>query len=292
MTCSHTIFPIGLGAMPLSLRGRPSESNAIEIIHYFIEQGGNLIDTADVYGLDDTDKGHNEKLISKALNQIGNATNNIIVATKGGATRPNGGWGLRGGHPKKLRKVCEQSLRNLNITEHALYYLHGPDPDIPLVDSVGELVLLKNEGKIKNIGLANITLNDLQLALTLTPIFAVQNRCNPFCKEDIKNGLIEFCRLNAIKYVPYCPFGGWAEHQQLNSSPFYRSLIEKYHSSSYLISLAWLLSKGEHIKPIPGMDRKEQIKINMKSLTLQLEQKDIHLIDSFPDLYSSIHVER
>lgn len=284
----YSLFPIGLGAMPLSIVGRPTEQEAIDVINLFLELGGNFIDTANVYGLDDADKGHNEKLIYNALKKS-RKIDHVFVCTKGGATRPNGGWGLQGGHPKKLRLACEQSLINLNITEHSLYYLHGPDPDVPLEDSLGELIKLKNEGKIKHIGISNVTFEELKLAVNLTTITAVQNRCNPFCKGDLKSGLVEFCKLNKIIFVPYCPLGGWLDHAKLASFDLYKNLISKYGISSYLISLAWLMAKGDHVIPIPGMSKKNHIMTNLESLNIKLLNEDLDKIDNFPDLYSSKH---
>ncbi len=286
----YSIFPVGMGAMPLSVAGRPTEQESITVIETFLELGGNFIDTANVYCLDDSDRGHNEKLICKSLKEVGKI-DNVIVATKGGATRPDGGWGLRGGHPKQLRHACEQSLINLSSSELSLYYLHGPDPAIPLEDSIGELVNLKKEGKIRNIGIANVTIEELKLATNLTTITAVQNRCNPFCKGDFKNGLIDFCKLNKIIYVPYCPLGGWLDHVKLASSDLYVHLAEKYQVTSYLISLAWLFMKGDYIVPIPGMDKKDHIIMNFKSLDLKLLSEDIARIDAFPDLYYPKHLE-
>lgn len=286
----YSLSPIGMGAMPFSVAGRPTEHESIHIIETFLELGGNFIDTADVYGLDDADRGHNEKLICKALKQIGKR-DDVLVATKGGATRPDGGWGLRGGHPKKLRHACEQSLINLKVSELSLYYLHGPDPDIPLEDSIGELVKLKNEGKIKQIGIANVTLDEVKLATTLTTITAIQNRCNPFCKGDLQNGLIDFCQLNDIIYVPYCPFGGWVDHVKLASSDLFTPLTDKYQVSSYFISLAWLLKKGDNIVPIPGMDKKEHVVMNFKAADFKLSDEEVARMDAFPDLYSPKHLE-
>lgn len=288
---SFPIFSIGLGAMPLSIAGRPSTTDAINVLQTFIELGGNFIDTADVYGLDDTDRGHNERLIRKSLKEMGK-NNNVFIATKGGATRPGGGWGLRGGgHPKKLRKACENSLTNLGLSQIDLYYLHGPDPDVPLQDSLEELVKLKEEGKIKNIGIANVNLKQLKTANELTTIAAVQNRCNPFCKDDFKNGVIEFCKLNQIVYVPYCPLGGWSEHGKLASSTQFQYFTTKYNVSSYEICLSWLVNKCDHIIPIPGMDRVEQISSNFHSLEVQIEENDIQKIDEFPNLYSPVHLD-
>lgn len=283
-------FPIGLGAMPLSLPGRPSEKEALEILFCFFENGGNCIDTADVYGLDDQERGHNEKLVAKAAKQFANSSD-LLIATKGGASRPNGGWALGGGQPNLLRQACEQSLKNLEIEAHYLYYLHGPDNKVPLADSLGELIKLKEEGKIMHLGIANVDLSELQFALTLTPLVAVQNRCNPFCKGDFTNGLIEFCGLQGLAYVPYCPLGGWADHQKLAEYPDFHKLALKLCLSTYVLSLAWLLQKGKHILPIPGMDKKEQVILNQGALSVVLDENDMSIIDQFPNLYSPKHVD-
>lgn len=284
------LSPIGLGAMPLSLINRPSERDAIAIISKFLETGGNFIDTADVYGLDDEDRGHNEKLIAKSIKKFGQ-NNNLLIASKGGASRPGGGWALGGGHPDKLRRACEQSLKNLEIEAHQLYYLHGPDPKIPLADSLGELIKLKEEGKIQHIGIANVDLSELQLAAQLTTIAAVQNRCNLFCKGDFNNGLIGFCYTNKIAYVSYCPLGGWSDHHKLSQHQAFQPFIKKYGISTYVLSIAWLLNKADHIIPIPGINEKQQIEINQEAVHLALSSEDLQNMDKFPDLYQPKHVD-
>lgn len=288
----NAIFPIGLGAMPLSIGdNRPSTAKASHIIKTFLEMGGNFIDTADVYGLDDTDRGHNEKLLSQAIKQF-DSNNSIIISTKGGATRPNGGWSFRdGGHPQQLQLACESSLKNLNVSAIDLYYLHGPDPHIPFADSLGALIKLQEKGKIKNIGVANVTLEQLKVACSLTTISAVQNRCNPFCKADLQNGLIAFCKSNNISYVPYCPLGGWAEHTKLSTSPLFDYFTKKYGVTSYQLCLAWLINKYDNIIPIPGMDKIDHVAANFHALNIALEQGDSKMIDEFPDLYPAIHID-
>lgn len=289
---NQALFPIGLGAMPLSITNRPSENDAIKVIEKFLALGGNFIDTADVYGLNEDDKGHNEKLVIHALKQL-SPKQDILLATKGGATRPGGaGWGMRGGLPTMLRKACEQSLLNLQISQHQLYYLHGPDPDVPIAESIGELVRLQEEGKIANIGISNVDMADLFVALRESRIFAVQNRCNPFCKGDIKSGLIYFCKTNDMLYVPYCPLGGWAEHAKIANSTLFKKLMKKYSVSSYVICLAWIRQLGENIIPIPGMLRVDQVAENVKAVDVQLDQDDVKLIADLPDLYSPKHSEQ
>lgn len=288
---SITITSIGLGAMPLSLSQRPAQREALTLIQYYIASGGNFIDTADVYGLDDNDRGHNEKLIAKALAEM-SCKHDVIVATKGGATRPNGGWGLRGGgHPHQLRAACEASLRNLSRDSIDLYYLHGPDPLVPLEESLGELLRLKENGKIQHIGIANVNLQQLQRALSFAPIAAVQNRCNPFCKSDLQNGVMQACHDNEMLYVAYCPVGGWYDHQQLMSSDLFAPLKLTHSLSGYQLSLAWLNSLKKNIIPIPGMVCIEQVDENGAAMSHLLTEEEMRMIAEFPDLYSPAHVD-
>ena len=146
------VEPIGLGGMPLSIQGRPDERTALTVIEAFLAGGGNFIDTAISYCLTNDDLGHNERLIAKALQNLGRT--DVIVATKGGLTRPDGRWDVDC-TPKWLRHCCEQSARDLG-TPIPLYYLHAVDSTVPLADSVGELVRLRDEGKIAAIGLSNV----------------------------------------------------------------------------------------------------------------------------------------
>lgn len=277
--------------MPLSIANRPSASESMAIITQFLELGGNFIDTADVYGLDIHDAGHNEQLIHRALERC-HASNRVIVATKGGATRPQGGWSFYGGgSPQHLRKACEASLHRLGKEAHDLYYLHGIDPLVPFEVSLGELTRLKEEGKIKQIGIANVNYDELVVATKMTSIAAVQNRCNPWCKADLNNGVLEFCKNNNIQYVAYCPLGGWADHQALISSASMLALKAKYGVSVYAISLAWLISCGDNILPIPGMDKCTQVQENFSALNLKLDLADIELINGFPNHFSPKHTE-
>lgn len=285
------LFPIGLGAMPLSLPGRPSQQDAIRVISTFIEHGGNFIDTADIYAVDITEAGHNERLVHAAVKASG-LQNQVVVATKGGATRPNGGWSFRGGgSPKHLREACEASLKRLERAEHTLYYLHGPDPEVPLADSWGELVRLQEEGKIQHLGIANVTLAQAKMVHNMAPLAAIQNRCNPLCKADFTNGLIDFCRENRIIYVPYCPLGGWGEHATLAKSSLFKPLIEKYNTSYYAICLAWLLQAQDNLIPIPGMHNVSQVISDIEASSLYLDRSDIETINQMIDRYQPIHLD-
>src|SRR5580692_572783 len=148
-----TVGAVGLGGMYLSIRDRPSEDDAVRTIHAALDAGITLIDTADVYCLDQRDIGHNERLIARALREKPHA--NVVVATKGGLERPSGSW-TRNARPVHLREACERSLKALGVSRIDVYQLHAPDPSVPLADSVGELAKLRAEGKIAHVALSNV----------------------------------------------------------------------------------------------------------------------------------------
>jgi aryl-alcohol dehydrogenase-like predicted oxidoreductase len=276
-----SVTAIGLGAMPLSIAGRPDERQAFAVIEAFLERGGNFIDTANVYCLDDGDIGHNERLIRRALQHFGRSAE-VIVATKCGLRRPNGAWTVDGS-PECIRSSCEQSLKALEVDRIPLYQLHAIDPRLGVKPTVEALAQLREEGKFLHLGLSNVNLDELQSALSIMPVVSVQNRCNPFEKEDLNNGLADFCRDRGITYIPHSPVGGHHGHTRLARQSTFLRLSGKYGVSPYCIVLAWFLSKGEHILPIPGASKVNSIVDSMKSLELRLEPADLHVIDRLPD---------
>jgi len=176
---------IGYGGMPLSLAGRPSEDQAIRAVHAALDSGATLIDTADVYCLDDSDIGHNERLIAKALKQWPGSKDHIIVATKGGLTRPGGRW-ERNGRPEHLRRACDKSLAALGVERIDLYQLHAPDPRVPFADSVGVLAELKAAEKVRCVGLSNVSVEEIEEARGIVEVTTVQNRLSPFFREALQ----------------------------------------------------------------------------------------------------------
>lgn len=273
---------IGLGAMPLSIEGRPDRSQALEVVKAFVEEGGDFIDTANVYCLDNADIGHNERLIREALSRLGKG-DAVVVATKGGLTRPQGRWEVDG-RPEWLRASCEQSLKDLGTEAIALYQLHAVDPKVDLAESIGELQRLKDEGKIRHIGVSNVSLEELQYALRWARIVSVQNRCNLLRKRDFDSGLVEFCEREGIAYIPHSPVGGHHGHKGLSKEPLLEELSRKYGASSHCIALAWLLQKGSHILPIPGASKVSSIRDSMRAPALRLDPDDARRIDRLADV--------
>lgn len=271
-----TLNPIGLGAMPLSIQGRPDEGQALKVIEAALNGGVDFIDTANAYCLDDSETGHNERLLSKAIKTT-KSKEKVVIATKGGCVRPYGDWGVDAS-PKSLRAACDKSLKDLGVSKIDLYYLHAPDARVPFADSIGELSNLKSEGKISHIALSNVTVAQIKEALSMTRIEAVQNRCNPIQRMDLTNGVLELCKKEEIAYVAHSPVGGHRGHVALAQHPFLRELSTKYGQSVYTICLRWLLSLGENIFVIPGASKISSITDSLKAAEFSLSPEDIQKI--------------
>jgi aryl-alcohol dehydrogenase-like predicted oxidoreductase len=269
------VQPIGLGGMPLSIQGRPDERTGHMVIEAFLARGGNFIDTANSYCLDNGDLGHNERLIAATLQVLGRR--DVIVATKGGLTRPSGRWDVDC-TPAWLRRCCEQSARDLGAPI-ALYYLHAVDPNVPFADSLGELVKLRDEGTIGAIGLSNVTARHLHQALELTEVAAVQNRCNLLERRDVDSGLVARCGELGIAYVPYSPVGGHWGHRRLAANADLARIAAKHGTSPHAIALAWLLALGPHVLPIPGASKVASIENSLTAVNVQLEAADLAVLD-------------
>ncbi len=275
------VFPIGLGAMPLSVDGRPEEEQAIKVIHAAIDAGMNFIDTADVYCLNDTDIGHNERIIQKALKGISNSEN-VLVATKGGCIRPGGRWEVDG-RPRHLREACERSLQCLQVEIIFLYQLHAVDGRVPIEDSVGELRRLQEEGKIQHIGLSNVGETEIKRALRVARIESVQNRCNPFEAADYKTKLVEWCSTQEISYLPHSPVGGHFRHVQASKHSLLNDLAGRHRTSPYCVMLAWHLTKGSNVFPIPGASKVVSAVDSAKAVSVVLSASECAEIDSLSE---------
>lgn len=268
---------IGLGAMPLSLANHPDEQAAFNVIDAFIDAGGRFIDTANVYCTDDHNVGHNERLLARALNRR-NDNEYILIATKGGLRRPKGDWTVDAS-PEWLRQSCEQSLRDLEIDSHFLYQLHAPDPKVPLTESVGELARLQSEGKIQHIGLSNVDVEQIRLALSVTSIMSVQNRCNVFQRQAFTNGVIDFCAQSQISFIAHSPVGGHFQHRELSADTTLVDIAAAHAATPYQVMLVWLLMKNTAIMAIPGASRVQSIIDSMAALELELTTEEIARID-------------
>lgn len=275
------VFPVGLGAMPLGIRGTIPLKDAIKVIHAAIDAGMDFIDTANVYCTDNQDLGLNERTIASALESIDSSR--IVVATKGGLVRPQGRWERRGS-PQELRVACEQSLRDLKVDVIQLYQLHAPDPTVPFSDSVGELARLQHEGKIRHIGLSNVGESLVEEAMEIATISTVQNRCNVYYQNDLRNGFVDFCANHSITYIAYSPVGGGSRHGLLKNEQILQELAAKHEATVYQIVLAWLLQKGDNILPIPGASKISSAVSSTHAVNVNLSKEDVDRVDSIGEI--------
>lgn len=270
---------IGYGGMPLSIAGRPAEAQGIRTIHAVLDGGATLIDTADVYCLDDDDIGHNERIIAKALASWSGNRDNVIVATKGGLTRPRGSW-QRDASPKHLRAACDKSLQALGVDAIDLYQLHAPDPGVPFADSVGTLAELKTAGKIRRVGLSNVSVEEIEEANAIVSITSVQNRLNPFFREDIADGVVRYCGEAGIGYLAYSPVGGGRLNLKLPGHPALQPIAKRHGASAHAVVIAWVLAQGRTVIPIPGARTPEHALDSLAAAKLRLEPQELAAITS------------
>ena len=269
---------VGFGGMPLSITGRPGETTGISVIHAALDSGMTLIDTADVYCFDDGDIGHNERLIAKALRSWPGDRNRVIVATKGGLTRPSGSW-EQSARPDRLKLACERSLAALAVERIDLYQLHAPDPSVPFADSVGALADLQREGKIRWVGLSNASVEEILEAGEILPVVSVQNRLNPFFREAIAEGVVAHCGRNGIGFLAYSPLGGGQLNQKLPGHPVPSGIAKKRGLSAHAVVLAWVLAQGPSVIVIPGARTPEHARDSATAAALALDPEELDAID-------------
>ena len=270
---------VGYGGMHLSLQERPPRSVSLDVVRATLDAGVRLIDTADVYCLDDGDLGHNERLIAEALLGWRGARSEVLVATKGGLTRPGGRW-ERDGRPEHLRRACEGSLRALGVERIALYQLHAPDASVPFEESVGALADLQREGKIRWVGLSNVSVAQIRAAEAIVPIASVQNRLSPFFREALADGVLAYCGERGIGFLAYSPVGGGRLNRKLPDHPVLRPMAARLGVSAHALVLAWVLSRSPAVIVIPSARRPEHALDGVRGGALELSSEDLEAIDA------------
>ena len=271
------VSAIGLGEMPMSLAGRPDEARSVRTIHAALDAGGTLIDTADAYCIDETEVGHGERLVAKALAAWPGDRDRVLVATKGGHTREGGEWGLDG-RPEHLRQACEASLRALGVEAIGLYQLHRPDPKVPFAESVGALAELKEAGKVRLVGLSNVSVDQIRQARQLVQVASVQNEFSPRFRRS--EGELAFCAAEKIAFLPWSPLGGIGRGRELGGRHrAFAELAEAHGVSAQQVALAWQLAKAPVVIPIPGSSRPETITDSAAATGLRLSDDELARLD-------------
>lgn len=272
------VSAVGYGGMHLSIQERPPEGQGLRVLHAALDAGVTLFDTADVYCLDDRDIGHNERLIARALREWNGPRAGVVVATKGGMTRPDGRW-ERDGRPSHLRQACERSLRALGVERIDLYQLHAPDPKVPFQESVGALADLQREGKVRWVGLSNVSTEQIRVAEELVQVATVQNRLNPFFREALADGVVDYCTERGIGFLAYSPAGGGRLNHKLPDHPVVRPMADRLGATPHQLVLAWVISRGPTVIPIPSARRVEHLLDSVAAAELSLSTDDLAAID-------------
>jgi aryl-alcohol dehydrogenase-like predicted oxidoreductase len=258
-----TVNRLGFGAMRITgdgIWGPPADRDeAKAVVRRAVELGVTFIDTADSYG-----PHVSEELIAEALHPY---PEDLVIATKGGLERTGPGQWPVNGRPEHLIEACEGSLRRLELDQIPLYQFHRPDPEVPLEDSIGALVSLKEQGKIRHIGLSNVTEDQLRSAQRLTPIVSIQNRFNVADRHS--ESLIDLCEQEQLIFLP------WAPIQNLDDNAAVRELAQHHDATPHQIVLAWLLSRSPAILPIPGTGTVAHLEDNIAAAAIKLTPAEV-----------------
>ena len=237
--------------MPLSIAGRPPEEQGVRVLHASLGAGVRLIDTADAYCLEDGDVGHNERLIARALREWQGPREDVVVATKGGLVRPQGSWD-RNGRPEHLRRACDRSLKALGVERIDLYQLHAPDPAVPFDETIGALAELQRSGKVRWLGLSNVSVREIDAARRQIQVATVQNRLNPWFRESLTEGVLAHCTTLGIGFLAYSPVGGGRLNKKLPDHPVVQDVARRHGASPHAVVLAWVLAQAPNVIVIPG----------------------------------------
>ncbi|GAC1311931.1 MAG: aldo/keto reductase [Vulcanimicrobiaceae bacterium] len=255
---------MGFGAMRLcgpGVMGYPSDrAAALAVLRRAVERGVTLIDTADAYG-----PAVNEEQIAHALHPY---PEELVIATKGGNRRPDGRW-VPDGRPEHLRAACEASLRRLRLERIDLYQWHAPDPKVPFAESIGALAALRDAGKIRHLGLSNVSLAQLREARAIVPIVSVQNRYNVGARES--DDVLDACERDGLAFLPYFPIDAG---DLAKAGGALREIATARGATTAQIALAWLLKRSRAMLPIPGTSSLAHLDENLAAAEIVLDDAE------------------
>src|SRR5713226_262784 len=261
---------MGFGAMRITgegIWGEPDDPEECKrVLRRAVALEVNFIDTADSYGPEVS-----ERLIAEALYPY---PQELVIATKGGLTRPGPGQWTPDGRPEHLRAACEGSLKRLRVEQIDVYQFHRPDPNVPIEESIGALVELKAQGKIRHIALSNVTVEQAERAQKLTPIVSIQNRYSAF--DRASEPVLEFCSLEELAFLPWRPVEGGGV---AGAAGVIAEIARRNHATPTQVALAWLLAHSPVMLPIPGTSQVAHLEENLGAVALELAPAELVEID-------------
>jgi len=265
---------LGFGAMRITGAGiwgwPPDRETAKKVLRRAIELGVNLIDTADAYGPETS-----ELLIAEALHPY---PKGLVIATKGGLTRPGPGDWVPNCRPEYLSQCVDKSLKRLKLERIDLYQLHTVDRKVPIQESVGALKKAQDAGKIRHVGLSNVTVKDIELAKKVVPIVSVQNRYNLNDRES--QDVLDYCEKEKMGFLPWAPIGGSGRGSLAKSGNFLEGEAKRHNCNPVQLALAWLLQKSPVMLPIPGTANIAHLEQNMAAAKIQLSPEEWKKIEA------------
>jgi pyridoxine 4-dehydrogenase len=260
---------LGFGAMRITgegIWGWPADrGNALKVLRRAVELGVNLIDTADAYGPETS-----ELLIAEALHPY---PKDLVIATKGGLTRPGPGQWVPNGRPDYLTQCVEKSLKRLRLERIDLYQLHRIDPKVPMEESLGALKKMQEAGKIRHVGLSEVSPEEIDRARKVLPIVSVQNQYNIDNRRWEKT--LTYCEKEGLGFMPWSPIGG---NRGLHDNAL-ETAAKDYHASVVQLALAWLLHRSPVMLPIPGTSSVAHLEENMAAAKLKLSSAEWEKIE-------------
>ena len=261
-----TVNRLGFGAMRITGQGiwgdPPDWDRAKAALRRAVELDVNFIDTADSYGPDVS-----ERLIAETLYPY---PDDLVIATKGGLVRPGPGRWEPDGRPEHLRRACEGSLARLRVDRIDLYQFHRPDPKVPIAESIGALAQLKDEGKIRHIGVSNFSEEQLREAQRIIPVVSLQNRYN--VTDRSSEDMVDLCEQESLVFLP------WAPVSQADASEPILDAATRHGVGPRQVALAWMLARSPQILPIPGSGSAEHVEQNIAAASIVLSPDEIQAI--------------
>ena len=264
---------LGYGAMRITgdgIWGPPDDPDgARAVLRRSVELGIDLIDTADSYG-----PHVSEELIAEALGgRDGGYPAGLVIATKGGLERTGPGQWPRNGRPEHLRAACEGSLRRLGVERIDLYQLHAPDPKVPYEESVGAMKELEDEGKVRHVGISNVSVRELETARAIVDVVSVQNRYS--LTDRATQDVLDACERDGIGFIPWFPLAAG----DLGSDDVVDEIARRHGTSAFSVAIAWLLRTSPVILPIPGTKSVGHLEENVAAAALELSGEELAQLD-------------
>src|SRR5216117_3660227 len=265
---------LGFGAMRLTGEGiwgwPPDRENAKKVLRRALELGVNFIDTADAYGPET-----NELLIAEGLYPY---PKGLVIATKGGNTRPGPGQWVQDGRPEYLAQAVDKSLKRLKLERIDLYQLHRIDRKVSVEESLGAIKKAQDAGKIRHVGLSEVTVAQIEQAKKVMPIVSIQNRYNITDRES--EAALNYCAKEKMGFIPWAPIGGGGTRSLSKAGSAFEAEAKRHNVSVVQLALAWLLQKSPVMLPIPGTSSLAHLEENMAAEKLQLSADEWKRIES------------